>query len=78
MFGWNWLFGAESSPKQLPDLPHDYDYYSWWNPWDWNSAYDKDLNDYNRRKKEEAINKTNFQLVLFSLIAILGIYVIKK
>tara|TARA_E500000081_G_C5883725_1_gene240320 strand:+ start:184 stop:429 length:246 start_codon:yes stop_codon:yes gene_type:complete len=81
MWGWNWFFGAEqdSAAEQVgPEIPKDFDYYSWWNPADWGGNYDSDLDDYNRRKKEETIKKNTYQIVFFSLIVILGIYVIKK
>ena len=77
----HWLFGAETSSaaEQVgPKMPKDFDNYSWWNPADWGGNYDSDLNDYNRRKKEETIKKNTYQIVFFSLIVILGIYVIKK
>jgi len=74
------LFGGEElPPKQIgPELPKDFDNYSWWNPADWGGNYDTDLEDYNSRKKEELIKKNTYQIVFFSLIAILGLYVIKK
>ena len=81
MFGLNWLFGTESSSDTKiigPEMPKDFDYFSWWNPFDYGGNYDSDLDDYNQRKKEELIKKNTYQIVFFSLIAILGIYVIKK
>ena len=75
------FFGAEeTSAADVVDTekPKDFDNYQWYNPADWGGNYDSDLNDYNSRKKEELIKKNTYQIVFFSLIAILGLYVIKK
>ena len=75
------LFGAEenSAAEQVgTEMPKDYDNYQWYNPADWGGNYDSDLDDYNSRKRSERIRKDNYQIILFSFIAILGLYVIKK
>lgn len=75
------LFGTEedTATEQIePEIPKDFDYYQWYNPADWGGNYDSNLDDYNSRKKEELIKKNTYQIVFFSLIAILGLYVIKK
>ena len=38
-----------------PDLPHDFDEYQWWNPFDWAGNYDNDLSSYQARKKQDII-----------------------
>lgn len=64
MFGLSSLFGkwfGSSSEVDLgeydvaPDLPHDYDEYQWWNPFDWAGNYDTSISAYEARKRQDII-----------------------
>ena len=64
MFGLGSLFGnwfGNSSKVDLgeydvePELPHDFDEYQWWNPFDWAGNYDSSLSSYEARKRQDTI-----------------------
>ena len=64
-----WLFGSlfnNSSPDTVgPKLPHDFDEYQWWNPFDWAGNYDSSLSAYEARKRQGTIKNVMIGAGLF-------------
>jgi len=54
-----------------PKLPHDYDEYQWWNPFDWAGNYDKDMDAYSARKRQGLIKNVMIVTCFFCLFVIL-------
>ena len=48
-----------------PELPHDYDEYQWWNPFDWAGNYDSSLSAYEARKRQGTIKNVMIGAGLF-------------
>ena len=84
--GWSWLFNWGSSPIQLPgeydvpqseeipELPHDFDSYEWWNPMDWFGNYDKSDDAYQQRKREQYRMWGAFYIIA----GLIGFWIYKK
>jgi len=84
MFGWNflsdWLKGNSLDNTIIADnqivLPHDYDTYEWWNPFDLAGNYDKSIEDYKARKSSE--NQNQKRIYFYVASGLLALFLIKK